>query len=94
MNPEDLLKKLEKRSVRQLTRVAAVLALIGLFGMILSVLYPRPLVVIGAMSIGQGISAAAIVCYALAVLLDVTRGRSTTDSLPPPSARSPKPDAD
>jgi hypothetical protein len=84
MSPQDLLKKLEKRSVRRLTRLAAVLALVGLAIMVLSIVWPRPLVVIAAMSVGHVIGAAAVVCYGLAVLLDISRGKAPVDSLRPP----------
>jgi hypothetical protein len=87
MSPEDLLHKLEKRSVRRLTRTAAVLALVGLAIMALSIVWPRPLMVIMAMSVGQAIGGLAVLCYGLAVVLDVSRSRAAPDSLPPPSER-------
>jgi hypothetical protein len=87
MNAGDLLHKLEKRSVRRLTRTAAGLALVALAIMALSIVWPRPLLVIMAMSVGHVIGAAAVVCYGLAVLLDVSRSRPPPDSLRPPSER-------
>ena len=76
---------LRMRSVRQLTRVAAVLALIGLAMMAYSILSPRPLPVILAMSVGQLFGFVAIACYVVAVVLDVSRRPSAPDSLAPPS---------
>ena len=71
---------IKKRSVERLTTVAAVLALTGLAVMVVSVIFPRPLVVILAMSGGHAIGGAAFVCYLLAVLLDVARAPESDDS--------------
>jgi len=79
-----LKEKVLHQSVRHLTRIAAVLALIGLATMVLSVLWPRPLLVILAMSAGHGIGIAAFFCYLLAVLLDVSRSTPPPSSLAPP----------
>ena len=81
------------RSVGQLTRVAAVLALIALAAIVFSVLVPRPLPVIFAMSAGHAIGGAAFACYLVAVLLDVSRSGTRTDSIAPsgsPSKRASK----
>lgn len=79
-----LWEKLKARSVGQLTRVAAVLALIGLAVMVVSVVFPRPLLVILAMSAGHAIGGAAFACYLLAVLLDIRRGGTPAPSIAPP----------
>jgi hypothetical protein len=71
------------RSVGQLTRVAAVLALVALAVMVASVVFPRPLLVILAMSAGHVIGGAAFACYLLAVLLDVARGGTAMSIAPP-----------
>jgi hypothetical protein len=55
--------------------------------MALSIVWPRPLMVIMAMSVGQAIGGLAVLCYGLAVVLDVSRSRAAPDSLPPPSER-------
>ena len=75
---------LRVRSVRQLTRIAAVLALVGLAMMAYSILSPRPLPVILAMSVGQLFGVVALACYVVAVVLDVSRRPSAPDSLAPP----------
>ena len=67
-----------KRSVPALIRLACVIALLGLATFAVSLLYPRPLVVIVAMSVGHVIGAVAVVLYGLAVVLDtIGSGRST-----------------
>jgi hypothetical protein len=78
----DLKQRVLHQSVRHLTRLAAVLALIGLAIMVLSILWPKPLLVITAMSAGHAIGIAAFFCYLLAVVLDVSRGAPS--SLPRP----------
>lgn len=84
-------ERLEHSSVRHLSRLAAVLALSGLALMAYSILFPRPLAVILAMSVGHGIGIAAFLCYLLAVILDVARSTPPPDSLAPPPVRPPPP---
>ncbi len=90
----NLRTQLESRSVRQLTRLACILALVGLAVICLSVIYPRPLAVIFAMSGGHAIGVAAFGCYLLAVLLDLARREgklpahaSSAPEAPPPSKK-------
>lgn len=71
-----------QRGVPALVRLACVLALIALGLMCWSVLNPRPLPVIFAMSLGHAVGGTAFVCYLLAVVLDA--GQRT----PPSSAPS------
>jgi hypothetical protein len=80
-----LWQRLVQRSVGQLTRVAAALALLALAIMVSSVVYPRPLLVVFAMSVGHVIGAAAFACYLVAVLVDVARSNPNprTDSMVP-----------
>ena len=59
----------------KLVRVAAVLALIGLTLFVWSVLDPRPVPVVVAMSVGQGIGTLSFLLYLLAVYLDLRRAR-------------------
>lgn len=59
-----------KRSVPGLIRLACVVALVGLVTFAVSLLYPRPLVVIFAMSAGHVIGAVAVALYGLAIVLD------------------------
>jgi hypothetical protein len=58
------------RSVPELVRVACLLALLALGLVCWSVLQPRPIPVILAMSAGHLIGGAAFACYLLAVILD------------------------
>jgi hypothetical protein len=80
--------RLRVRSILELTRLACVLALVALALMSYSVIFPRPLPVILAMSLGHLIGAAAVVCYVLAVIIDAaTSGdRGAARSNPPPPA--------
>lgn len=66
-----LLDWLIDRGVEDLTRLACVLALAGLAVMVLSILFPSPLLVIFAMSGGHAIGGAGIACYLLAIFLDM-----------------------
>jgi len=70
----NVIRSIARRSVGQLTRSAAVLALLGLGIMAYSIVSPRPLPVILAMSVGHGIGAAAVLCYVLAIVLHASRG--------------------
>jgi hypothetical protein len=88
-------------SVQRLTRVACVFALLGLALMSYSILDPRAVPVIVAMSVGHAFGIIAFACYLLAVILDVRRGGRSTSVAPPPapvelrsdpeSAEAPKP---
>jgi hypothetical protein len=70
-------------SVIKLTRVACVLALLGLSLMSYSILDPRAIPVITAMSVGHLFGIGAFACYLLAIVLDI-RNRGRADSAPPP----------
>jgi hypothetical protein len=54
--------------------------LVALAVMAASILHPGPLLIIFATSIGQAIGGFAVLCYFLAVIMDVRRSRR---SLPP-----------
>lgn len=92
-----LLARLRSRSSAWLVRVACVFGLVALAIMAYSILNPRPLPVIFAMSGGHVVGALAFVAYFTAVLLDVNRSarepaseRTSTASSPgdaPPPAR-------
>jgi tetrahydromethanopterin S-methyltransferase subunit E len=89
----NLLQRILGKSVTRLTRLACWLALAGLATMSYSIISPRPLPVIFAMSVGQGIGILAFLCYLLAVVLDVGR-HPPRSSLPPgPVASSEADDA-
>ncbi len=72
-----------KGSVIKLTRAACVLALLGLSLMAYSIVDPRALPVITAMSVGHAFGIGAFACYLLAIVLDI-RNRGSADSASPP----------
>lgn len=57
----------------KLILTAVILGLPALLMMAASILYPHPLMVIGAMSIGQGLGALAFLCYLAAIFTEVRR---------------------
>jgi hypothetical protein len=59
----------------KLVRAAAVLALVGLALFAWSVLDPRPVPVVVAMSVGQAIGTLSFLLYVLAIYLDLRRAR-------------------
>ena len=67
------IERLMSRGVENLTRISCVVALVGLALLMISVLYPTPLLVIFAMSGGHVIGAFAVLCYLLAIALDAKR---------------------
>lgn len=64
------LRALMRRSVSSLLRVACLLALLALGILCVSILVPRPLPVIFAMSAGHAVGGAAFALYLLAVILN------------------------
>ena len=75
-----LLDMLLAGSVRKLTRAACVFALLGLALMSYSIVDPRAVPVITAMSIGHAFGISAFACYLLAVVLDA-RGSARSSRL-------------
>lgn len=71
-----LWSRIAARSVTELTRVACVLALIGLAVMIYPLLFPGALSVVLSMALGHTLGIAAFACYLLAVVLDLARRRA------------------
>jgi hypothetical protein len=69
-------------SVTGLVKLACVLALLALSLICYSVLVPRPLPVILAMSLGHVVGGSAFACYFLAVILDATRRPSSPSGHP------------
>jgi hypothetical protein len=65
--------QLREASVPKLVFLACTLSLAGLLLIAGSVLFPKPLIVIGAMSVGHTVGGLGFLCYATAVLLDVWR---------------------
>jgi hypothetical protein len=68
-----LLERILSRPVEKLTRAACILALLGLLALCVSVLFPRPLPVIFAMSGGHVIGILAFACYLLAIVIDARK---------------------
>jgi hypothetical protein len=64
--------RLKARSIPWLVRLACMLALAALAIMAYSIVNPRPLAVIFAMSVGHVLGIVAFVIYFASVLLDVT----------------------
>lgn len=67
-----------------LLRMAAILALVGLAFMVWSLLDPRPIPIMAAMSIGQGIGMLSFAIFLVVVVVDAWRA----------SKRQPPPDED
>jgi len=82
-----LIERLMEHSVEYLIRLACVVGLAALAIMVASILHPGPLLIIFATSVGQAIGGFAVLCYFLAVVMDVRRPRR---SLPPPQDVSEK----
>ena len=82
--PGKPLERLMAHSVENLTRLACIVALVGLAVMVASILHPGPLLVIFATSVGHMIGGFAVLCYFLAIVMDVKRSRR---SLPPTAPR-------
>jgi hypothetical protein len=79
---------MKDRTVESLTRLACIIALVGLAVMALSVIYPAPLMVIFAMGAGHAIGALAFGCYLLSVVLDVARASARRSLVPPEERRA------
>ncbi len=57
----------------RLLRIAAILALVGLALMVWSLLDPRPIPIMAAMSVGQGLGTLSFVIFLLVLLQDAWR---------------------
>jgi hypothetical protein len=79
-----LLQRLLEGSVSKLTRAACIFALLGLALMSYSIIDPRAVPVITAMSLGHAFGISAFACYLFAVVLDI-RG---VDQTRPASSKS------
>ena len=75
VSPKAMLQRVAQRSVAELTRVACVLALIGLSVMIYPLLFPSAIAVVLSIGIGHMIGIAAFGAYLLAVIFDLARRR-------------------
>ena len=77
------LARFRAQSVTRLTRFACMLALIALAMMSYSVISPRPLPVILAMSVGHAIGGLAFALYLLAAILDAAKSGTRRNSQAP-----------
>jgi hypothetical protein len=82
--PGKPLERLMAHSVENLTRLACIVGLVALAIMAASILHPGPVLIIFATSVGQVIGGFAVLCYGLAVIMDVKRRRT----IAPPEPRS------
>jgi hypothetical protein len=80
------LRHLLSNSVETLVRVACVLALVALTFFCVSVVFPGPLPVIFAMSVGHGIGFLACGCYVLALVLDAAKREQASPADEPPAS--------
>ena len=88
-----LIRPLQKRSVLSVIRLACWVALVGLAVMVASILYPAPLPVIFAMSVGQVIGIVAFLCYLLSILMDIVRGSDHAPDAPGPARQYREPNS-
>jgi len=68
--------RVARRSVTELTRIACVLALVGLLVMVYPLLFPGALTVVLSMGLGHTLGIAAFACYLLAVIVDLAQRRA------------------
>ena len=66
---------MKRPSIETVTRWAALLALAGLALVVLSLLVPKPLPVVAAMTLGQVLGTASLLLFVSALVLDLLRGR-------------------
>lgn len=81
------IKHLRSRSVTTVVRAACWVALAGLLVMCASIVYPMPLLVIFAMSVGQVIGIVAFLLYVLSIVMDVVRGADHSPEAPGPARK-------
>ena len=62
---------LTKITIRRLVLVSVIMALVALGLMIVSILFPKPLLLVLAMSLGQLFGTASLALYLLAIALDL-----------------------
>ena len=66
---------MKRPSIETVTRWSALLALAGLALVALSLLVPKPLPVVAAMTLGQVLGTASLLLFVSALVLDLLRGR-------------------
>ncbi len=79
-----------RRGRRFFLRLAAVIALVALVLMIWPIFDPRPLPLIAAMSIAQGLGTLSLVIYLVIVAMDLVRARVFAKAVTPESPRGPE----
>ena len=80
------IQKILHRAPVTLARIAGVFTLTALAMMAFSILVPKPLPIVLAMSLGQVIGVTGFGFYFLAVVLDIARRPRGPNSVRPPSA--------
>lgn len=70
-----------------MARAACWIGLVGLAVMCASIIYPMPLLIIFATSVGQMIGMLAALCYLLSILMDVIRGADHSPDAPGPTRK-------
>lgn len=77
------------RRAHRVLQAACVFALIAIGLMTWSLLDPRPVPVMVAMSLGQVIGSLALAAFGLVIWADVRRAQRALDKIPPSSRRPP-----
>jgi hypothetical protein len=62
---------ISKLTIRRLVLISAILTLVSLFLMVVSILFPSPLLLVMAMSLGQLFGTSSLALYLLAIVLDL-----------------------
>jgi hypothetical protein len=62
---------ISKITIRRLVLISAILTLVSLFLMIVSIVLPKPLLLVLAMSLGQLFGTSSLALYLLAIVLDL-----------------------
>ena len=66
-----MLRRISKITIRRLVMVSAIMTLVALALMVVSILVPKPLLLVLAMSLGQFFGTASLALYLLAIALDL-----------------------
>jgi len=66
-----VLSRISKITIRRLVVISAVMTLVALGLMIVSIVFPKPLLLVLAMSLGQFFGTASLALYLLAIALDL-----------------------
>ncbi len=66
-------------NVEKLVLLSCLFTLGGIGLMVLSIVYPKPLMLVISMSMGQGVGVLSLALYLLAIALDLQGGRQAAD---------------